>query len=122
MSVSGASQRLFNGELRGKRDRACRFPVADAYALQAAFAFDECGTLDKVWAASNLERDWEMGSASFLKGANRFENTVFYKDGSSEFITVRDKMLTLICHILTDTTGPGYPTFTSTTSNTCWSR
>ncbi|CAG9533441.1 unnamed protein product [Cercopithifilaria johnstoni] len=86
MHIHGASLKMFSGTLTTKNDKivSCERKFFYVYEFDAEMLYNECG-MQKI-----------------LSPYLTFSNLVMLKEGSTELITVKDKLLKVICHIHSD--------------------
>ncbi|OZC10646.1 hypothetical protein X798_02395 [Onchocerca flexuosa] len=86
MHIRGASLKLFSGTLMTKNDKIvyCERKFLHVHEFDVEMLYNECGM--------------QKSLSPYLT----FSNLVMLKEGSTELITVKDKLLKVICHIHSD--------------------
>ncbi|KAL3983244.1 PAN domain family protein [Acanthocheilonema viteae] len=86
MHIYGSSLKMFSGTLMTKNDKivSCERKFFHVHEFDAEILYNECG-MQKT-----------------LSPYLTFSNLVMLKEGSTELITVKDKLLKVICHIHSD--------------------
>uniref|UniRef100_A0A0R3RJF9 Apple domain-containing protein n=1 Tax=Elaeophora elaphi TaxID=1147741 RepID=A0A0R3RJF9_9BILA len=86
MHIHGASLKMFSGTIKTKNDKivSCERKFFHVYEFDAEMLYNECGM--------------QKALSPYLT----FSNLVMLKEGSTELITVKDKLLKVICHIHSD--------------------
>ncbi|KAM3725085.1 Beta-glucosidase-like SFR2, chloroplastic [Dirofilaria immitis] len=86
MHIHGTSLKMFSGTLTTKNNKKifCERKFLHVYELDAEMLYDECGM--------------QKSLSPYLT----FSNLIMLKEGSTELITIKDKLLKVVCHIHSD--------------------
>uniref|UniRef100_A0A915PPP5 Apple domain-containing protein n=1 Tax=Setaria digitata TaxID=48799 RepID=A0A915PPP5_9BILA len=86
MHIHGTSLKMFSGTLKAKNDKiySCERKFLHVYEFDAEMLYNDCGM--------------QKAHSPYLT----FSNLVMLKEGSTELITVKDKLLKVICYIHND--------------------